>query len=250
MADVPTEINLTREEDREDMVRVKFIVHQCPLNEQCTHKSFKTAAVYCFTSAEDCQRLLEKHLVNSAHHYLTQENAERVASEAEIDVVEETFEEREAYRTQLEQMYSRLEKAGKGKSKKGGGGSAGGRARRTRSPSRHSDAPRSPLRKRVRRSRSPSLRPIGSGPRGNQDIVMVSKRESSSNRSCGGGGDPTVTIPLSKARVLIDTINRISYATKQIIHVTSKMNQQLGEEEIVLREAKAFMEAMVQTASS
>ena len=54
-----------------------------------------------------------------------------------------------------------------------------------------------------------------------------------------------MTISMAKARLLMDTISRVSHATKQLVRITNSMSSQLHDEDNVLREAKAYLEAII-----
>ena len=63
-----------------------------------------------------------KHLVVSSNHFLGKPDADHLAQLADVDVREETFEEREEYRKQVDKASKSKEVEKKLKSAAGGGG--------------------------------------------------------------------------------------------------------------------------------
>ena len=109
----------------------KFLVClACPLRDQCSVNSWKRASCRSL----DTTRLYEKvrdHLMGSGLHNCTAEEADNLACTIEIDIENETYEEREAYRVQLERIEEdkeqNKEQKGKGKNKGGGKGKEKGK---------------------------------------------------------------------------------------------------------------------------
>ena len=109
-----------------------LVCRECPLKEECSLNSWKRA---CCRSL-DTERLYDKvreHLMASGLHNKSAEEADDLASSIEIDIETETYEEREAYRLNLERIdrekEQNREQKEKGKNKGGGKGKEKGKGK-------------------------------------------------------------------------------------------------------------------------
>ena len=127
-----------------------LVCRECPLKEECSLNSWKRA---CCRSL-DTERLYDKvreHLMGSGLHNKSAEEADDLASSIEIDIETETYEEREAYRLNLERIdrekEQNREQKEKGKNKGGGKGKEKGKGK-DKGKDKSKDLDRVPKRKR------------------------------------------------------------------------------------------------------
>jgi hypothetical protein len=95
------------EEDDDQQDREFFRCFVCPLYETCkkSKSSFKNSCCFSYVDEETCRQYVQRHLLLSGIHKednLTEDNANDLAQNAEITMSFETYEERQAYRSGLE----------------------------------------------------------------------------------------------------------------------------------------------------
>ena len=88
------------EDDGSD--RFYWWVVQCPLHTECSKKSWKHAGCYSYAGADDALAKLRSHLIGSSLHCRSEQDADALLNDAELDCDIETAAEREHYRLQVE----------------------------------------------------------------------------------------------------------------------------------------------------
>ncbi len=85
---------------------------QCPLQETCkkSRHSFKNACLFSYESEERVREYIKRHVMLAGVHredQLSEDVAEDWANTADVEWEIETFQDRVAYRTQLDEMHER-----------------------------------------------------------------------------------------------------------------------------------------------
>ena len=104
-----------READEPGETRPWTSIAQCPVAEHCNETSYKKACVWSFEGKEMCLRYLLNHLWNK--HHMTQHTGVVCIQCSDLiwEFGQDTYEERETYRVQLE---ASKRQEGQGSSKK------------------------------------------------------------------------------------------------------------------------------------
>ena len=88
-------------EDSRDWIRKKYVIETCPIAEECSESKnslFRGANVWSYLSEGNCRMYLAHHLHCCSKHHKTKEHAMAVAAATHVNVVEETYAERQEYR--------------------------------------------------------------------------------------------------------------------------------------------------------
>ena len=78
--------------------RLCFWIRHCPSHDDCSKASWKRAKCSSYHSQEKAKEMLKQHLMLSGHHQFDEDRASLVADSAEVEIHEESKEEREEYR--------------------------------------------------------------------------------------------------------------------------------------------------------
>ena len=107
--------------------RFYFKAKKCPFAHECSKNSWDRAKTTSFLSEEDVRQGIYEHLVHSGRHWKSDLDAKEASKECEVDLLEETQEERARYRNQIDQIATakhrgiespdKRQRDGKGKSK-------------------------------------------------------------------------------------------------------------------------------------
>jgi len=124
--------HMTREDDDESIVRKLYTLTTCPDEENCSWQSWRKHQPWSFLSKDHCLNYVAHHLKVSGKHQWTDMQIYTKLFEVEDTIeckeFEDTFDQREEYRKQMEQLTIKKRKyeahgravKGRGEGKRGG----------------------------------------------------------------------------------------------------------------------------------
>ena len=220
---------LPREDDHKDHVRTRWSIVDCLFPEDCSWKAWKRADVTSYVSEDACKEKLHHHLSTSCLHAgLDQADIPDLVLTSVVMQTKERFAEREAYRRQVENQHAATSASAKSSNTAKGKGVG-----RDHEPSRSDD--------RRRDDRRDARHDNRGGDRGGP-------RRSRTRSPCTSVAvrppvaEQTIAIPISKIKILKDSLGRTQFALNQVCNVCNSAASQLRQEENIVREAKTLIE--------
>ncbi len=83
---------------------------ECPMKEYCSAKSFKEANLWSYESEAKCREYIARHLHGSGLHKLTPQDCEAFSEAADVQEMLETYDCRCEYRARLQEEADKLAK--------------------------------------------------------------------------------------------------------------------------------------------
>ena len=92
------------EDQDEGGPRMYYRVIKCPCRDDCSEQSWAKVQAWSFIDQEYAKNMVVNHLMKSSLHGMTEEEAESLRDEMEIQVIEETEKERDDYRKHIDRI--------------------------------------------------------------------------------------------------------------------------------------------------
>ena len=246
------------EDDGSD--RFYWWVVQCPLHTECSKKSWKHAGCYSYAGADDALAKLRSHLIGSSLHCRSEQDADALLNDAELDCDIETAADREHYRLQVETATSHQVEAddehvgkgakGKGKENNGKEQGQGGKGKGKVPPAkkaRGGDSDEDNLTKLVdsvarlvdgltsaASSSSSAAAPLAIVQR--PQVLQVQQQQQ------------TVEIPIKSAKILLESFSRAEEAierAKESAEQVARAARQLDMEASIIDRAKQALKQII-----
>ena len=235
------------EESNEDgEERAYWVIQNCPASKSCN--TWKRARAWSFESEEKVRAYAKHHIIASSSHDFSDEQVDKMINGCTVDCYMQTADDRHASRLHMKKT------------------SEGARMKDHRiGEKRSGDTFEAAQSEQARKRNDYAARPYGFGAYGRgasspagpstsaivKEVVAQVVGELACKPSALSLGDgsatapaastlstSSITIPLSRAQLLYDSLNRASYAAKQSAELCAKLHIQFNDEAKVLHSAK------------
>ena len=229
-------------------------VFQCPLPNECSKGSWKRADCVSYVSPEDAIAKVRSHLMISALHNRSEEEADSLLENIEVETAVETAKDREEYRQQLERGGSHQgQDEGKGKGESKGSGSVGkGKGFKGKKGNDNG-----PLAKRARVGEGDSSAKVDKLVESVSRLVdglaaLPSAALSSSSlappalpqRPISLQVGQTIQVPVRSANMLLESLSRAQEATQAVARVARQLEMEAG---IIQRASMALQQLLLES---
>eukprot|EP00929_Paragymnodinium_shiwhaense_P059212 TRINITY_DN29645_c0_g1_i2.p1 TRINITY_DN29645_c0_g1~~TRINITY_DN29645_c0_g1_i2.p1 ORF type:complete len:263 (-),score=66.95 TRINITY_DN29645_c0_g1_i2:169-879(-) len=210
-------------EDDDGLPRDYFKMAHCPLHEECSAQAWRRANVFSYVSPEECHQKALNHLVVSSKHNRSKDDAEAILSDFcdQIEVTEETAEERAAYREWADKEFEK--EAAKKQAKPVAPATGGGQKRQAPAPMPSSSSGAGQV-------------PTITFAAGGQEGRLVRKRIDNPEM---------MRLTFRQAELLRDSLRRAREATENSQRLATSLASQFGAEGQVITAAHNVVEALI-----
>ena len=208
----------------------------CPLSEDCKLQSWKRSNCWSMVSEERARKYLKQHLTHSAHHASLRTDPELINSAveaAECEIIEYTVEERREYRESLKKEQPKASKRQDEEDppKKRQRKSSEGKSHEVQELTASIMELKGALAEIKSGPASASGRPAGdTSASASASTLTLLAAGSSGLVSSTKDARRTITLPVTQAKLTLDTIQRCNFSVGNILSMLSQRSSSLRSE--------------------